>query len=166
MTIIKEKRQFFLGLAIAATVTFFDLLTKHITFNALDKIAFEQSLKFPEIHVTSFFSIVKVWNYGISFGMFNSIANSQIIFSLLQFSIAVILAFWLYKNDKKHITYALGFIIGGAMGNVIDRVQNGAVADFLDFHIASYHWPAFNIADSFVFIGVAIIILEDLFFKK
>lgn len=166
MTIIKEKRQFFLGAAIASIVTFLDLLTKQITFNALDKIAFEQSIAFPQIEVTSFFNIAKVWNHGISFGMFNEIANSQLIFSLLQSSIALILAFWLYKNDKRHVTYALGLIIGGAMGNVFDRVKNGAVADFLDFHIAGYHWPAFNLADSCVFIGVAILLLEDLFFKK
>lgn len=162
----KEKKLFFLGISIAFCVAFFDLLTKRITFAILENIALEQATHNPEIQVTSFFSLVYVWNYGVSFGMFNSLQNSQIVFCVLQLTIAIILSFWLYNNQKKHITYALAFIIGGALGNVIDRARYGAVADFLDFHIASYHWPAFNLADSFVFIGVAILLLEDLFFKK
>jgi signal peptidase II len=74
-----------------------------------------------------------------------------------------VLLIWLYRNEKIYLTYALGLITGGAVGNLFDRIKNGAVADFLDFHIASYHWPAFNAADSFVFIGVAILLLEDFF---
>lgn len=166
MRIFKEKKLFFLGIFIAFLVVFFDLLTKKITFAILENIAFEQITKHPEIKVTSFFNLAYVWNYGVSFGMFNDIKNSQIVFCLLQSSIAVILAFWLFNNKKMHVTYALGFIIGGALGNSIDRAKNGAVADFLDFHIASYHWPAFNLADSFVFIGVMILVFEDFIFKK
>ncbi|MBU6339677.1 MAG: signal peptidase II [Rickettsiales bacterium] len=166
MNIFKEKKLFFLGIFIAFLVVFFDLLTKRITFAILENIAFEQITKHPEIKVTSFFNLAYVWNYGVSFGMFNNVENSQIIFCLLQSSIAVILAFWMYNNNKTHVTYALAFIIGGALGNSIDRAKNGAVADFLDFHIASYHWPAFNLADSFVFIGVMILVFEDFIFKK
>ena len=70
----------------------------------------------------------------------------------------------LYNRIQR--VFALGFIIGGALGNSIDRAKNGAVADFLDFHLASYHWPAFNLADSFVFIGVMILLLEDFIFKN
>ncbi len=157
-----SKKLFFLGMIIAFFVAFFDLLTKRLVFAVLESYA-EQNY---EIKVASFFSLVKVWNSGVSFGMFSNIANSQIILSLLQFTILIILTFWLYNNQKLHFTWALGLIIGGAFGNVIDRIKNGAVADFLDFHILSYHWPAFNLADSCVFVGVMILVLDDLIFKK
>lgn len=129
-------------------------------------MALSQETANPEIKVFDFFSLVYVWNRGVSFGMFNQLQYSQIIFSLIQSTIILILFLWLSRNDKLHFTYALGLIIGGALGNLVDRVKNGAVADFLDFHIASYHWPAFNLADSFVFIGVMILIFDDLIFRK
>ena len=98
--------------------------------------------------------------------MFNQLEYSHLIFSIVQGSIALALIFWLYQNEKPHFSYALGLIIGGALGNVSDRIQNGAVADFLDFHIATYHWPAFNLADSCVFIGVMILLFDEIIFKK
>jgi signal peptidase II len=160
------KKLFFLGTIIVFFVAFFDLLTKRIIFSALENIASVSNIPNPEIKITDFFSLVYVRNYGVSFGMFSKLANSNIIFSIVQFSIAFVLFFWLYRNQKPSTAYALSFIIGGALGNVIDRIKNGAVADFLDFHIGIYHWPAFNLADSAVFIGVTILLLEDFFFKK
>lgn len=163
---MKAKKLFLLGIFIVFCAAFFDLLSKRYIFAILENIAYSQGLENPEIRVFDFFSLVYVWNRGVSFGMFHNIENSQLIFCVIQFSIAVILFFWLYHNEKLHFTYALGLIIGGALGNFTDRVKNGAVADFLDFHIASYHWPAFNLADSFVFIGVMILLFDDLFFNK
>ncbi len=162
LSILKIKKLFFLGVFISCLVAFFDLLTKEIIFNFIENGVLEGGLEFEsEVRVFSFFSLVRVWNYGVSFGMFNSLKHSQVIFSAIQGFIALGLLFWLFQNEKKHYTYALGLIIGGALGNMIDRIQNGAVADFLDFHIATYHWPAFNLADSCVFIGVAILLLDD-----
>lgn len=149
-------------MAIATIVAILDLASKRLVFAILD----QQQILQPEIKIFGFFSLVSVWNRGVSFGMFNSIENPQIILSLLQSSIALILCFWLYQNQKKHFTLALGLIIGGAFGNVIDRIFHGAVADFLDFHIANYHWPAFNLADSCVFIGVVILLFDEVFPKK
>jgi signal peptidase II len=157
-----RKKLFLLGIFVVITVTFCDLLSKQLIFSLLE----QQGSINPEIQIFSFFSLVKVLNHGVSFGMFSNLENSQIIFSCLQGGIALVLFFWLYRNEKLHFTYALGLIIGGALGNFTDRVKNGAVADFLDFHIASYHWPAFNLADSFVFIGVMILLFDDLFFNK
>lgn len=122
-----------------------------------------QGIVNPQIELLPFFNIVYVWNRGVSFGMFNSIENSQIILSLLQGSIALILIILLYRNKDKYVSYAFSIIIGGALGNVIDRIKNGAVADFLDFHIASYHWPAFNVADSAIFIGVMMLLYKEFF---
>jgi signal peptidase II len=65
-----------------------------------------------------------------------------------------------------YLTIAFSLIIGGAFGNVIDRLHNGGVTDFIDFHIAGYHWPAFNLADSVIFIGVAILLCHEVFLKK
>ena len=72
------------------------------------------------------------------------------------------LFYWL-KNEKDKVTQvALGLIMGGALGNVIDRVIYGAVFDFLDFHIGDTHWPAFNVADSCICIGAVIIVLQSI----
>lgn len=153
-----NKKLFLIGTLVALTVTFLDLLSKTQVFSFIGNER--------QIEVFSFFSLVKVWNSGVSFGMFSSLENSQLIFSILQGGIGFGLFFWLYRNEKLHFAYALGLIIGGAFGNAIDRIQNGAVADFLDFHIGNYHWPAFNLADSCVFIGVAILLLDDLLLSK
>lgn len=147
-------------------MAFCDLLSKKFIFEILENIASTEQTNNPEIKIFDFFSLVYVWNRGVSFGMFNQLENSQLILSLVQGSVALVLLCWLYSNKKPHFSCALGFIIGGALGNLTDRIKNGAVADFLDFHIASYHWPAFNLADSFVFIGVMILILDDLIFSK
>lgn len=157
-----RKKLFLLGIFVVITVTFCDLLSKQLIFFLLE----QQGSINPEIQIFSFFSLVKVLNHGVSFGMFSNLENSQIIFSCLQGGIALVLFFWLYRNEKLHFAWALGLIIGGAFGNVIDRIQNGAVADFLDFHISTYHWPAFNLADSCIFIGVAILLLDDLLCSK
>lgn len=162
LKIFAGKKLFFLGIIIAFTVAFFDLLSKRVIFAMLE----QQAVANPEIKIFDFFSIVEVWNRGVSFGMFSSLENSHIIFSFVQGFIALILFFWLYYNEKLHFSYALGLIIGGAFGNLIDRIKNGAVADFLDFHISSYHWPAFNLADSCVFIGVMILLFDEIIFKK
>ncbi len=138
-------------------IAILDLASKRFIFAFLQE---------NDIKVFEFFNLVKVWNRGVSFGMFNGLEYSQIIFSIIQAVIIFILFFLLYKTERKSHFYAFCLIIGGAFGNLIDRIQNGAVADFLDFHIASYHWPAFNLADSFVFIGVVILVFEDIFHKR
>jgi len=161
---VKNKKLFFLGSLIAILIAFCDLFTKKLAFRILEqKGALNDEFY---IKVTGFFNIVKVWNNGVSFGMFNQAKHSQIIFSVIVATIILILLVWLYKNTKPHLTAALAFIIGGALGNLSDRIHNGAVADFLDFHAFGYHWPAFNLADSFVLIGVVILVFDDLFLNK
>ena len=163
---IWNKKLFFIGISIAIFAAFFDLFSKKIVFSILENIAFEQQTNNPQIEIFSFFNLVYVWNRGVSFGMFNQLENSQIIFSTIQSLIFLIVAFCLYRNQKPLVACAFGLVMGGALGNVVDRLQNGAVADFLDFHVANYHWPAFNLADSWVFIGVMILVFDDLIFKK
>lgn len=163
---ILANKLFLKSLFIAFFVAVFDLMSKRVIFAVLENIALRDSVNYPQIEVLPFFNIVYVWNRGVSFGMFNNIENAHLLLSVLQFCVALIVAIWMYNNKNKFFVLPLGLIVGGALGNVIDRIKNGAVADFLDFHIANYHWPAFNVADSCVFIGVAIIIFYDLFLKK
>ena len=143
---------------IAIVVATIDIYTKRLVFNYIDEAS--------AIEINSFLNLVKVWNRGISFGMFNWAENSRLIFTILQSFIALIILIWGLFNQQKKMITPLGLIVGGAFGNVIDRFLMGAVADFIDFHIYDYHWPAFNFADSAVFIGVSLILLFDLFAKN
>ncbi len=149
-----------LGLMIALAGIIVDQASKWWIF--LDIMRPPQS-----IPVTPFFNLVLTWNTGISFGIFNNSGSFNSWFlSLLAIAIVVFLVFWLRKADNRWLAAGLGLIIGGALGNVIDRAVHGAVVDFLDFHLSGYHWPAFNGADSFIFIGAAIIILDSLFSRR
>ncbi len=116
------------------------------------------------INVTPFFNLVQVWNRGISFGMFSNESMAGVwILSLLALIIVGFLINWLRKAESKRVAISLGLIIGGALGNVIDRAVHSAVLDFLDFHAGSIRWPAFNAADSFITVGAIILIVDSLF---
>lgn len=106
------------------------------------------------ITVLPFFNLVEVWNRGVSFGMFNNLVYGQWLLSALAIVITLFLLRWLWRTTDRLTAIAIALIIGGAVGNAIDRLRYGAVADYLDFHAFGYHWPAFNLTDSAVFIGV------------
>lgn len=122
-----------------------------------------------KVQITEFFNLVMVWNHGVSFGMFNDGPSKVQAYLLVILSLIIVgvLLVWLKKlHDEKWNATAIGLVIGGALGNVLDRLLYGAVADFFDFHVAGYHWPAFNFADSFIFIGVFMLVTEGFFVKK
>jgi signal peptidase II len=143
-----------------------DLLTKYAAFSYVENYVINNNLPFFQVPITDFFNLVIVWNKGVSFGMFSDINYAKYFIFIINIAIITYLFFWLYKNKKKYIDFALSFILAGAFGNLIDRAINGAVADFLDFHLFNYHWPAFNLADSLVFIGVFMLIFENQFTKN
>jgi signal peptidase II len=117
--------------------------------------------------VTSFFNLTLTYNRGISFGLFNGGAGlNSVIFSLAAAAIVAVLVFWLSRVESPFLAVAIGLIIGGAVGNVVDRIRLGAVVDFLDFHVGSLHWPAFNVADSAICIGVAAMLLDGLLLRR
>ena len=119
------------------------------------------------IEVTPFFNVVLVWNRGISFGMFSNESMAGVwILSLLALIIVGFLTNWLRKAESKRVAISLGLIIGGALGNVIDRAVHTAVLDFLDFYLGSFRWPAFNAADSFITVGAILLILDSLFYPS
>jgi len=118
------------------------------------------------VPVLPFFNIVSTWNRGVSFGMFDSDSPySSWALSALAIAIVGFLVNWLRKADRPHVAIAIGLIIGGAVGNVVDRGVHGAVFDFLDIFIGRYHWPAFNVADSGITVGAVILVLDSLFSK-
>ncbi|MCP5361869.1 MAG: signal peptidase II [Hyphomicrobiales bacterium] len=118
------------------------------------------------VHVTSFFNLVMVWNTGVSFGLFQDMQYGQFFFAGLSGIIVLFLLKWLAGVEDTGTAFALALIIGGAIGNVIDRFRFGAVADFFDFYIGDLHWPAFNIADAAVFTGAMILCMVVLFGHK
>ncbi len=119
-----------------------------------------------QLELTSFFNLVLTHNQGISFGMLSAGTDARkwllVFFALI---ISGVLVRWLFQSNHLFSVIALGLIIGGAMGNVIDRVLVGAVVDFLDFHAFGYHWPAFNVADTAISIGAVGLVFESLFRK-
>lgn len=119
------------------------------------------------IYFNDYFNLVLAWNNGISFGLFNNDNDiNALIFSLIASAIVIFLIRLLYKAETRKLALGLGLIIGGAIGNVIDRYIYGAVIDFLDVHIKEYHWPAFNVADSCITLGAILLLIDSLFSKK
>ena len=120
-------------------------------------------MKYRSIELTSFLSMTPVWNSGISFGFFEDSGElGRYGFTGFAFGVSI----WLiYSSIKLHRYSSLGFILiaSGAIGNAIDRILYGKVVDFIDFHIEDLHWPAFNVADTIIFVG-AILFLYNQFF--
>ncbi|MBF0200607.1 MAG: signal peptidase II [Desulfamplus sp.] len=114
------------------------------------------------IAVTQFFNITHVLNPGGAFGLFaeHSLAVRNFFFLFVSSGVALLLLWFYKKTWENHLLFSCGIasIFGGAVGNLIDRFRFGKVIDFLDFYIGDYHWPAFNVADSAICIGMAIFI--------
>lgn len=148
-----RNRPLLLGLLIAGIVALLDQLSK----KALLELVL--SLGWP-IKITPFFNLVMVWNRGVSFGMLRDADARHLLIGFTLLVIACLLV-WLSRSGGRLLPWALGLVIGGAYGNVIDRVIYGAVADFFDVHAFGYHWPAFNVADAAICIGVALLIWQS-----
>lgn len=115
------------------------------------------------VPLTPFFNLVLVWNPGVSFGMLSGLGDAQpALLAAVTVAIAVLLLVWLQHEERRLPRTALVLVLSGAIGNLIDRVRFGAVVDFLDFHWAGYHWPAFNVADSAIVIGAGLLLLDGL----
>ncbi len=116
------------------------------------------------IPVTPFFNIVLAWNRGISFGLFNRAgAAAAWVLPAVVALVIVFLAVWLVRTPRGLVGVSLGLVLGGAIGNLIDRLRIGAVIDFLDVHAMGYHWPAFNVADSAITVGALLLVADSLF---
>ncbi|MGB1548070.1 MAG: signal peptidase II [Alphaproteobacteria bacterium] len=150
-----------LGLWIASAILILDQAIKwwllHHVFTAPDTAPV----------LSPFLNLVRVWNEGISFGILGGEeALPPLTLVLITFSIAFILMIWLGRTRRPWICWGLGLIIGGALGNAVDRLRYGAVFDFLDFHAFGAHWPAFNLADAAITVGVALILIDALLERR
>jgi len=129
------------------------------------KIAIDSSMRLYEsIAIIPGFNLTYVHNTGAAFSFLSEAGGWQRwFFAAMAFIISIVLTIWLYRL-KKHETLlaiALALVLGGAIGNLIDRVAYGYVIDFLDVYYQSRHWPAFNIADSAITVGVFLMLLES-----
>jgi len=113
------------------------------------------------IPVTDFFNLILGANTGVSFGMLGGADIAPWMLSALALAITLVLIIWLARTRRRLVVIGLGFVIGGALGNSLDRLRHGAVTDFLDFYLGAWHWPAFNMADVGISFGVALLILDS-----
>jgi len=145
------------GLLIASAVLVLDQVSKQWILRSV--------MNPPQlVEIMPMFNLVLTWNRGVSFGLFATGTDlGPWILSILALVIVAVLLFWLRKAEGILIPIAIGLIVGGAIGNVIDRVIYGAVVDFLDVYWGSYHWPAFNVADSSITVGAILLVADSLF---
>jgi signal peptidase II len=147
------------GLALAAAVLLADQLSKWF----IRAVVMDPPRTIP---VTGFFELVLAWNRGVSFSLFSSDwAAAPYLLAGFSVAVAIGLGFWLRQAASRWVAAGLGLIIGGALGNALDRLTFGAVVDFLHFHWDMHYFPAFNLADSAISVGVALLLLDGLFGK-
>lgn len=118
---------------------------------------------YQSVQVTPFFNLTYVHNYGAAFSFLADAGGWQRwFFTAIAVVISVVILGWLKSAPRQQVLLpvAFCFILGGALGNVYDRLVHGYVIDFLDFYVGQWHWPAFNLADSAIFIGAALLILD------
>ena len=141
-------------LALAALVVVVDQISKYVVSSTF--------ALYERLEVTPFFNLVLVHNRGAAFSFLSEAGGWQRGFFIAIAVVASVWITWLLRRhpDQKLFCLALGLILGGAIGNVIDRVLHGAVVDFLDFHALGYHWPAFNVADMGISVGAALLVWD------
>ena len=145
-------------LAISAMVVALDLYTKHLILGA-----FQYG---DQVMITSFFDLVRYHNEGAAFSFLADAGGWQKVFFSSISIVAIIVMSYLIRKHSQEKLFCLGLalILGGALGNLYDRLTLGYVVDFLYFHIRDLYWPAFNVADSAICVGVATLLLDS--FKK
>ena len=141
--------------ALAAAIVLVDQITKWAVLGYF-------ASRFPRVEITDFFNLVLVFNKGAAFSMFADAAGWQTpLLAAFALAAAAIVSVLIVRNPGRGLLcFGLALILGGALGNLIDRLRFGHVVDFLDFHALGWHWPAFNVADSAISVGAVILILE------
>ena len=145
-----------------ATILFLDQLTKFF-------VRYEMTLYDSIPVIKGFFSITYILNPGVAFGLFSQVNSdiSRIFFIIISLIASAVVFYLLISEIKfKFRSYAYTLIIAGAIGNFVDRLIVGQVVDFLDFYVGRYHYPAFNVADSSVTIGLIFLAIDLIFFNK
>ena len=160
MSILNANKTFFINLIIILFIFVLDRLSKlYIIY--LDKIN-----NGSEIYQSKFLNIYLIWNEGIAFGLFSLDDNYLYNILTLIILIVIIIILYLVNKNKGFKRYSLIFILGGAIGNLFDRIFYKAVPDFIDFHIENFHWFIFNVSDIFITVGVICMITLELIGKN
>jgi signal peptidase II len=146
------KRSVYVLLIVFAVIAL-DQITKYLVISYIGP--------FDSLKLSPFLHLVNVRNTGAAFGMFKNFSSSCFIGIS---AVAIIFVIWLLFKSKYNY-FGLSLVLSGAIGNLIDRVRYGKVVDFIDFSAGSFHWPAFNVADSSLTIGIILIFLTS-FFRK
>jgi signal peptidase II len=158
---IADRRIFRLGIIVVVAIIVADQISKAVMMSILEQHPFG-------IPVLPVFSLVTAWNPGVSFSMLRFLPPEAL--SAFAILVSAGLIYWLSRVESRVIGIGIGFVAGGALGNVIDRLRFGKVFDFLDFFIRTgsgweWHWPAFNLADSSIFVGVVLLLIDGLFHR-
>jgi signal peptidase II len=136
-----------------------------ILLDQISKITITRMFSYGDSHaLTSFFNLVLVYNKGAAFSFLATEAGWQRwMFTGIGVAAALLIVYLLKRHAGQRLfCWALALILGGAIGNVIDRIAYGHVIDFLDFHIRNWHWPAFNVADSAICVGAVLFVVDEL----
>ncbi|AJK47496.1 MULTISPECIES: signal peptidase II [Burkholderia] len=136
-----------------------------ILFDQLTKIAVLKTFGYGVMHpITGFFNLTLVFNRGAAFGFLSAASGWQRwAFTALGIAATLVICYLLKRHGHQRLfSLSLALILGGALGNVIDRLMYGHVIDFLDFHLRGSHWPAFNLADSAITIGAVLLVYDEL----
>ena len=142
-----------------------------LMLDRLSKMVIQKNIQLHDsiVIVPNFFRLTNVQNAGAAFGLGAESASEWTSFLLIAFSVAalVVVSALLWRNSHRISSTGVGLalIMGGALGNLWDRVANRVVVDFLDFYVSNYHWPAFNVADSAIVVGAMLLVTEILFAK-
>ena len=160
MSINKLFKNYYLETIIILIIFFLDRISKLFVIHQ-DKLNFNS-----EIYSSKFLNIHLIWNEGIAFGLFSF--SEDYLYNFLTFLILVVIIFIIFMIQKSDLLrkYALLLVLGGALGNFYDRIIYRAVPDFIDFHIANFHWFIFNVADIFITLGILFMIIIELFNKE
>lgn len=154
-TIAEEPRRYLFLAAVAGTVFILDQITKALIQRTM---RLHESIPI----IDRLFSLTYIRNAGAAFGLFAEHGNGLRMVFFVTISVVAILFLWtLFVKTPKEAwlgRLSIAMVMGGAMGNLVDRIRFGEVVDFLDFYIGPYHWPAFNLADSSISVGVALLI--------
>ena len=154
------KNNIFLKLFIISIIFTLDRVSKTYIINLFNETQFD------EIYLLSFINIYFIWNEGIAFGLLDF--ENDLIYNFITCLIVIISLIILYLafNNKNYSGYFFAIILGGSLGNLFDRIKYSAVPDFIDIHLANYHWFIFNVADIFISLGIICLIFVELFYNK
>ena len=154
------KKKFFINSFLVLIIFCLDRITKNFVISQ-SKINLSNDL-----FLSNYLNISLMWNEGIAFGLFAFDESFFYNFITILIIMVIIIVFFMILKNKGYKKYSLILILGGALGNLYDRIFFGAVPDFIDFHIGDFHWFVFNVADIFISIGVIIMILSEFIVTK